>query len=94
MNLLKEIFCQKNKKHATNEKTNVVISDTLINEAVDQLLKSNFNNQYIPDSIERKIYHTIIKDVLMCAANQKIELFGHEITVHVRPKKEDSSTCQ
>jgi hypothetical protein len=66
------------------------ISDTAIEAFVAERLEDDdINNKFIPDFIEKRLYKNMMKFilqiVLVTVRKTKIELFGHEIAMTLRP---------
>jgi hypothetical protein len=80
-------------KNIKNIKINNIskLSKDKIDEFIEELLKNeNINLQYLPDSIEKKIYKNVfsmIFSILIDVTNNtKISVIGHEITITIKPE--------
>lgn len=84
---LKKDIIQKDKKDIKINNINKL----KIDEFIEELLKNeNINLEYIPDSLEKKIYKNIFYIVFSLLIditnNTKISLVGHEITIVIKPE--------
>ena len=92
---LKTDIIQKDKNNIDikNIKINNIskLSKDKIDEFVDELLKNeNINLEYVPDSIEKKIYKNVFSMIFSLlidvSNNTKITFIGHEITITIKPE--------
>ena len=71
------------------------ISPQVLEKYVQEILASDINLKWVPDSVEGKIYFSLLQTMLKLLekglSDTHIDLLGHRITMTIKPIPQDGS---